>query len=184
MDRPVWFAILAWVIATTSSVAAPIVRSVGGSNDTASIQAAVDAFRADLGALNPNEPGSFLAGRREVNWDAVPDDRSATNHLPADFFNAPSAPRARGVVFATPGPGFEVSADSTNANATPTLFGNINPDYTNTFRAFSPAATFTVTNTAPSGLGSLEQAILDANDSPDPTPSRSVLPAAECRRLL
>src|SRR2546425_4904117 len=119
MNRPVWLAILALALARTACVASPIVRSAGGSNNTASIQAAVDAFRADLGVLNPNEPGSYLTGRREINWDAVPDDRSATNHLPAGFFNAPSAPRARGVVFGTTGRGFEVSADSSNPNATP-----------------------------------------------------------------
>ena len=122
--------------------AVPVVRSAGGSNDTASIQAAVDAFRADLGPLNPNQPGSFPTGRREINWDGVPDASSATNNLPADFFNGPTAPRARGAVFETPGTGFQVSADSSNPDSTPVEFGNINPNYPNVFRTFSPERLF------------------------------------------
>jgi len=122
--------------------AAPIVRSAGGSNDTASIQAAVDAFRADLGSLNPNQPGSFPTGRREINWDGVPDALSATNQLPADFFNGPASPRARGAIFETPGTGFQVSADSNNPDSTPVEFANINPNYPSVFRTFSPERLF------------------------------------------
>lgn len=129
-------------ILPTICVAEPIVRSAGGSNDTASIQTAVDEFRADLGALNPNQPGSFPSGRREINWDAVPDASSATNNLPGDFFNGPNPPRARGVVFQTPGSGFQVSADSSNPDSTPVEFGNINSNYPSAFRTFSPERLF------------------------------------------
>jgi hypothetical protein len=46
--------------------------------DTGTLPAAitdtVDAFRAALGGgLNPNNPVSFTSGRREINWDGVPD---------------------------------------------------------------------------------------------------------------
>ncbi len=126
----------------TISIAAPVVRSAGGSNDTASIQAAVDEFRADLGPLNPNQPGSFPTGRREINWDAVPDASSATNNLPADFFNGPNPPRARGAVFETPGTGFQVSADSNNPDNTLVEFGNITSNYPSEFRTFSPERLF------------------------------------------
>ena len=44
------------------------VRASAGATP-ASIQASVDAFRADLGTLNANVVGSFAKGRREINWD-------------------------------------------------------------------------------------------------------------------
>ena len=47
------------------------VQQAAGTSATA-IQSSVDAYRADLGALNPNVAGSFGSGRREINWDGVP----------------------------------------------------------------------------------------------------------------
>jgi hypothetical protein len=66
----------------------------------ADIQAAVDAFRNfdDFGTNN-GVGGTFPTGRREINWDGVPDAFSAPNLLPANFFNSNSP---RGVVFFTP----------------------------------------------------------------------------------
>src|SRR4029079_18700969 len=58
--------------------AVPILFSAGGA-DAASIQATVDAFRTALGPLNPNVAMSFPAGRREINWDGVPDMFSSPN---------------------------------------------------------------------------------------------------------
>lgn len=116
--------------------AVPLVRSIGGS-DPASIQATVDQFRADLGDLNPNVAGSFAGGRREINWDGVPDAFAAPNNLPPDFFNVNSP---RGVVFTTPGTGFQVSA---NATVGAIEFGNINPNYPALFATFSPQRLFT-----------------------------------------
>lgn len=101
------------------------------------IQSAVDAYRRDLGTLNPNVPGSFGSGRREINWDGVPDNRAAPNLFPGDFFNTVSP---RGVVFSTPGEGFQVSA---NAGVAPIEFDNINPTYSGLFRTFSPQRLFT-----------------------------------------
>ena len=122
---------------SASTAAAPITFLVSGSSPS-DIQATVDAYRAALGALNPNVGGSFGSGRRESNWDGVPDSFSAPNNLPANFFNSNSP---RGAVFSTPGTGFQVSA--TAASGTPVRFGNINASYPNTFQAFSQQRLFT-----------------------------------------
>jgi hypothetical protein len=119
--------------------AVPITFSGSGSSP-AGIQATVDAFRADLGTLNPNVAGSFGSGRREINWDAVPDAFAAPNLLPANFFNVNSP---RGVVFTTAGTGFQVSANAVNPTNTPVLFGNINSTYPGLFQIFSPQKLFT-----------------------------------------
>jgi hypothetical protein len=123
----------------TITVAAPVVFEASGASP-ADIQAAVDDFRAFLGVLNPNNPGSLPDGRREINWDGVPDAFSAPNNLPANFFNANSP---RGVVFFTPGTGFQVSADSDNPTNTPVRFGNIHRVFPRIFSTFSPERLFT-----------------------------------------
>jgi hypothetical protein len=115
----------------------PIIFSATGGT-TADIQTTVDAYRTALGTLNANVSGSFGSGRREINWDGVPDSFSAPNNLPANFFNANSP---RGVVFSTPGTGFQVSA--TTASGTPVEFGNIDPQYTDFFATFSAQRLFT-----------------------------------------
>jgi hypothetical protein len=97
------------------------------------IQASVDAFRTALGTLNPNQPGSFGSGRREINWDAVPALFTNTDNFPADFFNQPNPGRARGAVFSTPGTGFRVSDNN---------FVDLNPTYADEFNFFSPTRTF------------------------------------------
>src|SRR5213080_4901799 len=108
----------------------------------ADIQTAVDAFRNFLGDNN-GVGGTFPTGRREINWDGVPDAFSAPNLLPANFFNSNSP---RGVVFFTPGTGFQVSANLINPTNTPVRFGNINPVYPALFSAFSPQKLFTALN--------------------------------------
>src|SRR5438093_9319837 len=120
---------LTLVLNVTTTAAAPITFSASGSSP-AGIQATVDAYRADLGPANPNVAGSFGSGRREINWDGVPDALSAPNNLPANFFNVNSP---RGVVFATPGTGFQVSANAVNPTSTPIQFGNIDPSYPDLF---------------------------------------------------
>jgi hypothetical protein len=87
--------------------------------------------------LNPNVATTFPTGRREINWDGVPDAFSAPNNLPANFFNVNSP---RGVVFSTPGTGFQVSA---NAGVDPVEFGNIDPSYPALFAPFSAQRLFT-----------------------------------------
>lgn len=117
--------------------AGPIVLSAAGTN-AAAIQGAVDAFRTSLGTLNPNVAGSFGSGRREINWDGVPDTFSAPNNLPANFFNANSP---RGAMFSTPGTGFQVSA---NAGIAPIEFSNIDASFSGLFATFSAQRLFTV----------------------------------------
>lgn len=118
----------------------PLIVRLAAGADPASMQAAVDSFRADLGTLNPNVAGSFPSGRREINWDGVPDAKSDPNLLPTDFFNTTSP---RGVVFSTPGTGFQVSANAKNPTNTPVRFGDINPAYPGLFQTFSPQRLFT-----------------------------------------
>ena len=115
---------------------AQVVFSATGANP-AGIQATVDAFRSDLGTLNPNVSGSFGTGRREINWDGVSNSFAAPNAFPADFFNVNSP---RGVLFSTPGSGFQVSA---SPGVAPVEFDNINLTYSSTFGVFSAPRLFT-----------------------------------------
>jgi hypothetical protein len=129
----------ALVVATLSFASAASAATVfTGSGSVADVTDIVNSFRTSLGALNPNVAGSFGGGRREINWDGVPNALATPNNLPADFFNVTSP---RGVVFSTPGTGFQVSANA--GGATPTVFANIDPSYANTFAAFSSQRLFT-----------------------------------------
>ena len=112
------------------------IRSASGAT-AADIQAAVDTFRTDLGTLNPNVAGSFGSGRREINWDGVPNNFAAPNNLPFDFFNVNSP---RGAVLSTAGTAVQVSA---NAGVAPVRFDNINITYSSIFQTFSPQRLFT-----------------------------------------
>lgn len=115
-------------------------RVVSGAADVTSL---VTEFRNILGEPNNGSAlGTQPAGRREINWDGVPDEFAAPNFLPGDFFNAAAAPRARGAIFSTPGTGIQVSADSDNPTGTPVRFGHINPTYSNIFVTFSPERLF------------------------------------------
>ena len=105
----------------------------------ADIQTAVDAFRNFLGNPNNIAGPPSATGHREINWDGVPDAFSAPNLLPANFFNKNSP---RGIVFFTPGTGFQVSANLINPTNTPVRFGNINIVYPALFTTFSPQRLF------------------------------------------
>ena len=63
------------------------------------IQAAIDEYRTLLGTNNGSAVGTQNGGRREINWDGVPDSLAAPYFLPHDFF------KARGADFTTPGAG-------------------------------------------------------------------------------
>lgn len=115
-------------------------RVVEASGDIAS---AVDEYRALLGENNGGDPGTKgPSGYREINWDTIPDEFSAPNFYPSDFFNAPEAPRARGIVLNTPGEGLMISANADNPYGILPRFGNINPQYVDSFKTLSEEKLF------------------------------------------
>ena len=131
-----------YVDAGVSSIATPHAQTVvssAGAN-AAAITPTVGAFHSTLGTLNPNTVGSFASGRREINGDGVPDAFAAPNLLPANCFNV-NPPR--GVVFATPGSGFALSANAANVTGTATRFGSIDPNHSTFFEPFSAQRLFT-----------------------------------------
>lgn len=125
---------------TLTVIAAPVIRTASGANPAA-IQATVDRFRADLGGANNGVGGSFTTGRREINWDGVPDSFASPNLFPVDFFNSNSP---RGVVFDTISAidALRVSADSNNPTSTAVRFGEINVSYQVIFQTFSAERLF------------------------------------------
>lgn len=121
---------------SASAQTAPEVFQASGAAK-ADIQGVVDAYRAALGNLNPNVAGSFPNGRREINWDGVPDALSAPNNFPPNFFNKNSP---RGAVFFSPANTFQVSA---KAGIAPIEFDNLQPGLSSLFATFSPQRLFT-----------------------------------------
>ncbi len=128
--------------AAQASADKPLVYKAAGAK-AGNIQKAVDGYRKVLGDLNANNPGSLGKGRREINWDGVPDENSDPNPFPGNFFNANLPGRARGAVFTTRGKGLLVSTDTDNLTDTPVEFGRINPTYPRQFATFSPERLFT-----------------------------------------
>jgi hypothetical protein len=112
---------------------------VTGAGD---IQIKVDQFRGVLGPDNGGAPSGDPEGRREINWDAVPDELAAPDALPADFFNSKQDPTARGALLETPGDHVAVSADSENPAGAAVRFGDLNPTYSDEFTAFSEERLF------------------------------------------
>jgi hypothetical protein len=133
-------AVVAAGVAAAPASAAPVVTQATGAN-AAAIQGAVDAYRNSLGANNAGGPAA-TSGRREINWDGVPDDRSAPSFMPEGQF------RARGALFTTPGLGVQVSGDDDNDGGNPDAdpdqieFTNLNPTYATAFAPFSPERLF------------------------------------------
>jgi hypothetical protein len=127
---------VALALAAVGSVAGAQVTFSASGATAADIFTSVNAFRTALGTLNPNVAGSFGVGRREINWDGVPDALSSPNALPNAFFNSNSP---RGAVFSTPGTGFQVSG---KAGVAPVRFDNINATYSSIFQTFSAQRLF------------------------------------------
>ena len=139
--------IFAMLLTVTTISASPVFRGVSGAN-AAAIQATVDLFRADLGGANNGVGNSFTTGRREINWDGVPDAFSEPNFLPSNFFNSNSP---RGVIFGSPAStigndttNFRVSAAIGNPTGTPVRFGNLDASYSSIFQTFSSERLFAV----------------------------------------
>ena len=123
------------VVVTSTAVAGPVVRQATGTN-AAAIQAAVDAFRNDLGGPNNGTtPGSQVSGRREITWDG------GGAAAPATIFPIVTTAFAnRGAVFVTPGSGFESSGQPSPE------FGELNGSYPTLFATFSSPRLFTALN--------------------------------------
>jgi hypothetical protein len=107
--------------------------------DAASIQGAVDAFRAALGEPNNGStPGPLANGRREINWDGGGGVDTTTDPVtPFDVFLD-----SRGARFITPGAGLSQAPPSGGPQGgLEGLFGN--PTYGGIFSTFSPLRLFT-----------------------------------------
>jgi hypothetical protein len=127
--------VLAGLLVLTLPVSAGATSIVfeGSGADAASIQPAVDVFRAALGnPNNGNNPGPLFTGRREINWDG---GGQATTISPTPFDGFLNT---RGAQFTTlaPGTGFVQAPPSGLA----TTFNN--PTYSN-FSTFSSPRLFT-----------------------------------------
>ena len=96
-----------------------------GFGDSSGVVISINKFRATAGQTVNTAPGA-TGGRREVNWDGVPDSAAA------DFFNptAVEAPggRKRGLVY---------FPSTVLLRTSLTGFSNIDPSYANQFKQFS-----------------------------------------------
>jgi len=99
------------ILSLTGALLAPVAASAqvifsAAGATAAGIQPTVDAFRSALGTLNANNGAAQTSGRREINWDAVPDNASDPFLFPGDFFGqtftGANGARARGATFASP----------------------------------------------------------------------------------
>jgi hypothetical protein len=139
------FGVLSMVLAVSGTAQAqttvqptPLVFQAAGP-DAASIQSAVDAFRASLGDNNLNNPGPLQKGRREINWDGGNPNVLDTT-APVTPFNV--FLNTRGSQFKTPGLGLSQAPPSGGPQGgLAVLFGN--PNYAKIFTAFSRSRLFT-----------------------------------------
>ncbi len=94
--------------------AATVFSSSGAA--ASDITSTVDSYRAALGSLNANNGSANASGRREINWDAVPDSASSPNAFAGNFFaqsfTGANGGRTRGASFSTPAGGFLVSPNN------------------------------------------------------------------------
>ena len=101
------------------------------------INAELNRFRTQLGVLNTT-PG-HASGRREINWDGVPDAFTGVP-IPGDFFNATAAgspvERQRGLVY----------GGEADAFVSKTSFAEVNAQAAGEFTNFSGNKSFAVVN--------------------------------------
>jgi hypothetical protein len=113
-----------------------ITRSAQGANNAA-ISSEVNLFFSDLGGVNNGIGGSFTTGRRDLNWDSVPDNLASPNAFPGDFFKTNVPKGAFLSAGCNRGQTLRVSADSSNPTSTPVRFGEIDPSYPGIFTTFN-----------------------------------------------
>lgn len=102
------------------------------------VPAIVEEFRTQLGRDNGGVPERGFTGRREIDWDSIPDEDASPASLSPDYYNGRTEPFARGIRITAPdGDGVQVSADADNPTSTPVRFGNFNPTYPLNFETFS-----------------------------------------------
>jgi hypothetical protein len=152
----------------TGAMAQPIIFAANGP-DAASIQPAVDAFRAALGSDN-GIGGTFASGRREVNWDTIP--LQFLDPFPDGFFNVNSP---RGLVLSTPGSRMKVSGDNGSASflmadVTAQQWGLIELDSFSPQRIFAPLGStitdahfFVPGTTVPAGVRGFGAVFIDVD---------------------
>lgn len=122
----------------TPKESVPVAVFQAAGPNAASIQSAVDAFRAALGNPNGNAAGPLASGRREINWDGGGG---------VDVTTAPVTPfnvflNTRGGQFTTPGIGLsQAPASGGPTDGLAGLFNNAT--YGDEFAAFSPLRLFT-----------------------------------------
>ncbi|GAA4979297.1 hypothetical protein [Kineococcus glutinatus] len=133
---------VAVAVGASPAQAASFTKIEGAAAHAGGLTPTVDAFRALLGGPNNGSAVGWKPnGRREINWDGVPDNLATPAFMPRDLFNT-AVPR--GAVFANSnGNKFQVSADNSNPAGTPVLFANIKWQNMANFRTFSPQRLFT-----------------------------------------
>jgi hypothetical protein len=106
---------------------------------TGDINTKLNEFRNTLGPLNTTT--GQTGGRREINWDSVPDNMMGIK-LPEDFFNATGAGapagRQRGLLY----------AGASDAIVSKTFFSEVNTQASGQFGNFSGDKSFAVVNAA------------------------------------
>lgn len=104
---------------------------------TGDVNGKLNEFRTQLGTLNTTV--GQTTGRREINWDGVPDNMTGAK-LPGDFFNptAPGSPEARqrGLVY----------TDTGLSMVSKTGFAEVNTESASEFSNFSGDKSFAVVN--------------------------------------
>ncbi|HEU5189199.1 MAG TPA: PEP-CTERM sorting domain-containing protein [Methylomirabilota bacterium] len=128
------FLVAALVMTLTGAPAVSHAFSIIQGIGAAGTQTAVADFRTAVGdPNNGNDPGPLSSGRREINWDGGGNPNGSPGVTPFEVF------QNRGVIFTTPGSGFQQAPISTGTGNLSDVFG---VDYSTTFQTFSPVRLF------------------------------------------
>lgn len=130
------------LLVSISTIAAPVVRKAADTNSFALFNS-ITQFSQDLGGANNGVGGSYITGRRNVNWDDVPDN-IASGAFPGNYYNTTS-PRGMVLSTACTNDGFKVSGDG--ENGTTLTFSEYNAAYAASFKILSFPRVFSANNT-------------------------------------